>query len=83
MVNAVHWGDAVAADHPLVVKPGLAEKWLGFLPQGAFLGRVGTTAHGSGGPGKAALSNTDEMPSVMVCSPRDSPKPGPAMIRTA
>src|ERR1700685_1209356 len=38
--------------------------------------------HGFGVPGNAAMSNAEEMPSEIISSSREPPKPGPARIRT-
>ena len=39
-------------------------------------------SQGLGGPGNAASSNTEEMPSEMICGSRVGPNPGPARTRT-
>jgi hypothetical protein len=71
-------GHTGAAEHPLVIEPGCQQQGLGFLPEDAFLGWRYGTSQGFGGPGNAASSNTEEMPSEMVCWSRVTPNRDPA-----
>src|SRR5580700_9247556 len=82
MVNPVQCGmPGLPNIHTSYRPPPWRSSWAMFHRVHSWLGEM-ARSQGSGGPGKAASSNTDEMPSAMIWGSRVVPMPGPARIRT-
>src|SRR5580692_6297790 len=76
MVNPVQCGmPGLPNIHTSYRPPSWRSSWAVFHRVHSWLGEM-ARSHGFGGPGKAASSNTDEMPSEMTCGSRVVPIPG-------